>query len=50
MTFFANAFSEGVLFRLGHAFEQLAAVREKAPQPLNPPKTELGDVKYTPNK
>ncbi|KAK0643983.1 amidase signature domain-containing protein [Cercophora newfieldiana] len=31
MTFFSKAFSEDVLFRIGHAFEQLAAVRDKAP-------------------
>jgi amidase len=45
MTFFTDAFSDGVLLQVGHAFERLAATREKGPQPFNPPKTELYDVR-----
>lgn len=47
MTFFTDAFSDGVLLRVGHAFEQLGLVREKGPQPSELPTTELSDVKHS---
>jgi len=44
LTFFTKAFEDGVLLRVGHAFEQLTRVREQGPRPFRVPGTELEDV------
>jgi len=44
LTFFTKAFEDGVVLRVGHAFEQLTRVREQGPRPFMVPGTELEDV------
>ncbi|KAI0867324.1 amidase signature enzyme [Hypoxylon argillaceum] len=41
ITFITKAFSDGVLLRVAHVFENLSKVNEKGPKPFNLPVTEL---------
>ncbi|KAK3332679.1 glutamyl-tRNA amidotransferase subunit A [Cercophora scortea] len=44
LTFISKSFSDGVLLRVGYAFEQLSRVRADGPLPFKPPTTELKDL------
>ncbi|KAK3682879.1 glutamyl-tRNA amidotransferase subunit A [Podospora appendiculata] len=44
LTFMSKSFSDGVLLRVGYAFEQLSRVRADGPLPFKMPTTELKDV------
>lgn len=42
MTFIGKHYSEAVLLKVAHAFEQATSVRKDGPLPYLVPKTELG--------
>ncbi|KAI1352907.1 amidase signature enzyme [Xylaria sp. FL0043] len=43
ITFITKAFSDGVLLRVAHAFEELSKIRENGPQPFKLPATQLSN-------
>lgn len=45
MTFIGKEYSEEVLLKVAHAFEQVTSVRKNGPLPYLVPKTELADAK-----
>ncbi|KAI1281196.1 amidase signature enzyme [Xylaria sp. FL0933] len=49
ITFITKAFSDGVLLRVAHAFEELSKVRENGPQPFKLPATQLSNSSSTKN-